>query len=182
MAKVKGVALVGLVKALRALRKDSEAKLPAMLRHYLDERVIVSDWYSEEDYRVLILTLGQLVADKVPGNVWEFLGEEGAKAQFGATYAPIVTKGDPLRTLKRVPMTWALYHDTGRVKVDIDETRRTARVELHGYPIACPRICASMTGYLRQLLLQSGTRTATVGMTACPRPEDGPVIWVAAWE
>jgi len=182
MAKIKGVALVGLVKALRALRKDSEAKLPAMLRHYLDERVIVSDWYSEEDYRVLILTLGELIADKVPGNVWEFLGEEGAKAQLGATYAPVVTKGDPLRTLKRAPMTWALYHDTGRVKVDIDETRRTARVELHGYPIACPRICASTTGYLRQLLIQSGTRTATVGMTVCPRPEEGPVIWVAAWE
>src|SRR5688572_30066729 len=146
MAKIKGIALIGIVKALRALRTDSEAKLPAVLQHYLNERLIVSEWYAEEDYRVLILTLGELIADKVPGDVWEFLGEEGARAQSAATYAPVVTKGDPVRTLKRAPMTWALYHDSGRVKVDIDEGRRTARVELHGYPIACPRICASTTG------------------------------------
>jgi hypothetical protein len=182
MAKIKGIALIGIVKALRALRKGSEAKLPAVLLYYLDERIIVSEWYPEEDYRVLLLTLGELIADKVPGNVWEFLGEEGARAQFGATYAPVVVKGDPVRTLKRAPMTWALYHDTGRVKIDVDDAHRAARVELHGYPIACRRICSSTTGYLRQLLIQSGTRTATVEMIACPRPEEGPVVWVAEWE
>jgi uncharacterized protein (TIGR02265 family) len=182
MASIKGIGLVGIVKVLRALRKEAEAKVPQALQHYLNERVIVTEWYPEEDYRVLILTLGKLIADKVPGDVWEFLGEEGAKAQFGATYAPVVTKGDPVRTLKRAPMTWALYHNSGRVKVDIDHNGRAARVELHGYPIACPRICGSTTGYLRQLLVQSGARAPAVKMIACPRPEDGPVIWEAAWE
>ena len=49
MASIKGIGMVGIVKVLRALRKDSEAKLPQALHHYLNERVIVTEWYPEED-------------------------------------------------------------------------------------------------------------------------------------
>jgi hypothetical protein len=148
----------------------------------LHERLIVSQWYPEEDYRVLILTLGELLADKVPGDVWEFLGEEGGKAQFGALYSMVVKQGDPARTMKRTPATWSLYHGTGRVKVHVDENARRARVELHGYAIACPPVCSTTTGYLRQLLIQAGARSASVQMIDCPPPKDGPVVWEAAWE
>jgi hypothetical protein len=181
MPYVKGIALFGIVKALRSLRSTAEPKVPTHLHRYFDERVIVSQWYPEADYVALMGVVGEIMAERVSGDVWEFLGEEGARAQFSDIYAMAVRVGDPAGTLRRATTTWSLYHDTGRIEVKLDEAARRAVVELHDFTFAEPRLCATITGYLRQLLLQSGASGVTARLLACPAPMDGPAVWEATW-
>jgi hypothetical protein len=63
----------------------------------------------------------------------------------------------------------------------VDARARRASVELHDFAFAEPRLCATITGYLRQLLLQSGASTVRARLVACPDPKDGPAIWEATW-
>ena len=182
MAKIKGVALIGIVEALRGLRQSAEPRLDPSVRHYLDTRLLVNNWYPEADYRALLLALGDHIADRVPGDVWEFLGEEGAKAQFKDVYAMAVRPGDPGATLKRAATTWSLYHDTGRVEVDLSGGGEHATLKLHDYPLACTKLCSTTTGYVRQLVVQAGGRNVQVRMTACPPHGTAPVVWESHWQ
>lgn len=181
MANIKGVALAGIIAGLRSMRSEAEPMLGPEVLRYLDDGVIANGWYPETDYRELVLTLGTLISNDVSGDVWEYLGEEGAKAQFAAVYSMAVRDGNPIGTLKRAATTWSLYHDTGTVEVAIDKAQRGATVRLAGYPLAETRLCSTTTGYLRQLLVQAGAREVDVRLKACPRCGDGPVVWEVRW-
>ena len=54
MGRTKGTSIVEIVKFLRTRRDDALQALPAAVHHYLDDRVLESAWYPEEDLVALV--------------------------------------------------------------------------------------------------------------------------------
>lgn len=100
-----------------------------------------------------------------------FGGNIVAVLMFASIVASPLRRGE-LRGILVRPITRGQYLDT---------SSRRARIELRDYSIACVRLCSTTTGYLRQLLVHSGASAARVTLSACPHPEEGPVVWEAAW-
>jgi hypothetical protein len=117
--QVKGLQLLGMVKTLRAWRKEALAALRPDLHHYLDDRIIISSWYPEEDHRDLLLATGKVITGLVPGDPFRFIGESGAKADLSGLYANVLRIGAPTASLQRMAQAWKLYHNTGEVIVTV---------------------------------------------------------------
>ena len=58
-SRVKGSLVVGAVKALRAQGAPAREALPEHVRHYLDHRILVSSWYSEDDAMELYVAMAR---------------------------------------------------------------------------------------------------------------------------
>ena len=113
--QVKGAQLLTTIKALRKEREWVRQILPAELHHYLDERIVMSLWYPETDYRSLLHALGRLLEARVHGSVWREIGEGGARVDSSGVYATLMRADDPAGTLVRCAQAWSLHHDQGRV-------------------------------------------------------------------
>jgi hypothetical protein len=122
--------MIGVVQALKSHRR-ARARIPAELLHYLDEPILASGWYPEDDYHVLLQLLADLTpAAAVGGDVWKFFGKVGAQRDIAGDqravhersrtsaaglYKRFAERGSEgiggifLRATK----LWALYHDTG---------------------------------------------------------------------
>jgi hypothetical protein len=172
---IKGPSLIEIVKVLRKNKPITKSFIPQDLHHYLHERLLASEWYPEEDYKTLLLVLGQILEPLMPGNVWEFIGHEGARADLTGVHSALVKKGDPWGTLRLTPRIWSLYHDTGRLEADVTEDQATIR--LYDYVTACPEVCATLTGYFKGLLQFSGAQVVEADLVECPPPAEGPSVW-----
>lgn len=182
MARIKGTALIRMVQVLRHNREAARALLPKELHGpYLDERLLPSSWYPEEHYKVLLLALGRMIRPMIDGDVWEFIGVEGAKKDFAGIYSSAIRPGDPQGSLERVDRIWPLYRDTGRLEVEMQGVG-AARIFLHDYPLACPEICGTMTGYLREFLTIAGAQDVTARLVDVPPSSEGPAEWSIAFK
>lgn len=181
MANIKGVSIVSLVKVLRANKEAAANLLPASHQHFLQDRILVSAWYDEEDYKILLVTVGEILRPLVRGDVYEFMGEQGANSDFTTVYQAVVRKNDPSGTVRHFGMIWSMYRDTGRLEIRrIDETH--ARVLLHDYPNASPETCATLTGYYRALLRLSGASVVAVRLEILRAASQGPTEWSCYFE
>jgi hypothetical protein len=122
---------------VEALKKQPNCRqlVPAELWKYFDEPVLISGWYPERDYWVLISALVKTIdAAAVGGDVWRFFAKFSAQRDIGGrdvkspadvklggsgvyrTFSA-VDSGDPERFLRRVTQLWSQYHDSGRLEV-----------------------------------------------------------------
>lgn len=178
MSRIKGIALVNAVKALRLHRAAALKVLPPELHKYLTTRILVTKWFPGEDLIGLLRTLARIVPD--PGyDVWEWFGRQGVKDDFETIYAALVKPGDPARTLELYPLTWSLYHDGGECHVTLEPGNR-ARIEIGDELTEFDEFCRLQTGHFTQLLLHAGAVEATV---ECLRVGDSrkPAQWQARW-
>jgi hypothetical protein len=66
----KGTAILPVVEALKAY-PDRKRLVPEPLWKYFDDHIVISGWYPERDYFVLIEALAKIVDSKVAGgDVW----------------------------------------------------------------------------------------------------------------
>jgi hypothetical protein len=180
MARIKGTALVKMMKVLERDPAVAERLIPASLQHYFKDRVLPSSWYPEEDYKAFLLALGSLLQPQVEGDVWEFIGTEGAEQDFTGIYASAVRKGDPWGGLQRLGMVWSMFRDTGRLEL-VRESDSVARVLLHDYPMACPEICGTITGYLHRFLDLCGAEDVSVMLLRVASPKQGSSEWLVGF-
>jgi uncharacterized protein (TIGR02265 family) len=155
IAEIKGTQLLGVVKALRVHREQAEPMLPDQLLRYLDERVLVSTWYPDADYRELILVLGRLLAPHVKGNVWRVIGAEGATRDFGDTYAPLIRAGETRWTIEHLPVGWRFVRNTGVLSVHALDGS-SARLVLNDYALMCRELAEVTAGYFDGAMGASG--------------------------
>lgn len=174
--QIKGASLIQIVKNLRKNREAARALVPEALHRYLEERLLPTRWYPEADYKPLLLALGEMLRPIVPGDVWEFIGEQGAQHDFQGMYASVVRPAQPQGALRRVDDIWHLYRDSGHFEID-PSGEGEFRVRLRDYPLACPEICGTVTGYIRQLLVLSGASDVRVEMIVAPPAQLGPCEW-----
>ena len=169
---VKGSALGGPVAALKPLFAKNAELIPAPLRHYRSEEVVVGNWYPFDDYVALLKILASTIdASKVKGDVWRSFGIIGARrdlqgsqdnlpkeqrAQQGAVYSGKLQGVTGLASLVRRGLHLReLYYSRGYYKVKRLAERKLL-VTLHDFP-ASAELCGVSTGYLIEVF-----RTAKV--------------------
>jgi hypothetical protein len=148
---VKGTLMRNLIKSLRKGRAIAEPLIATHLRHYLDEQIIPTQWYPEQDYWDLVAVLAQLVPAEIEDK-WDYLGRIEARIHFETVYAAMATTSiDPGRALQRIASLWSLQHDRGEMRhVKYDDN---ALIEVVEYPIADPFVCRAITGYVREVFV-----------------------------
>jgi uncharacterized protein (TIGR02265 family) len=176
-AEIKGTQLLGVVKALRAQRERAAPLLPERLLTYLDERVLVSTWYPDADYRDLMLVLGRLLASQVKGNVWRAIGAGGAARDFGDTYAPLIRAGETRWTIEHLPVGWRFVRNTGVLSIQA-LTDSSARLVLTDYPLMCSELAEVTAGYFDGAMGASGAQQHSVEVIDVGADRAG---WMLRW-
>jgi predicted hydrocarbon binding protein len=177
-AHTKGTTLIDLVKFLRTRRDDARALLPAPLHHYLDEHISVAAWYPEEEAIELIRVLAKLM----PGSREEALAQIGrlnARIHLEGTYAHLLA-GARLSTLPvRAVALWRSMHDTGDLRLQVEDDHADARLSGYGHPT--PEMCIIIGTYVCEAFELAGARDAKVDERACCRAGAPACEWRIAW-
>ena len=173
--QVKGTALMGTVAALKPNYERNPDLLPERLRHYLQDEVVASAWYSFDDYLELMKALASTIDPaKAKGDVWRAFGviaaqrdlrgvqenvpqEQRPNPQQTALYQGTLKGVTGLATLVRRGLHLReLYYSRGYYKVR-RVSERKLEITLHDFP-PCAELCAVSTGYLTEVF-----RSARVG-------------------
>ncbi len=165
MGKAKGTTLINAVKALRLKKDEARAALPERLHGYLEERILVSSWYPEEDLLAILRALAKVMPS--PGmDIYEFMGRILARTDLGGVYALLLRKGDPAATLRRTAITWEHYHDTGK-EVVVESGDNHAAIEISGYDSPSRETCGSVKGYIHEKVAMAGGKEIRVVHNKC---------------
>lgn len=179
MPNAKGVMLLQIVKVLRANKAAAQALLPRRLAHYLSERIIVTNWYPEEDYYALTLVVGKVLGGGA-SDVWDMLGQMTAADDFAGFYKTMLWKDNPHGMLKNLRELWRIHHDTGRVEV-----RRLgeheAIIEIHEYALVAREICVAVGGYCRAGMTMALGREPESRKIHCRSRGDDRCAWHMRW-
>jgi hypothetical protein len=125
----KGTSVLPVVQALR--QHPSARKLvPEHLWKYLDEPVLISGWYPERDYWVLIAALVKVLDPATVGNdPWRYFAKFSAQRDIGGqsttdanaaaagVYRNFANMTDPESFFMAAMRLWKQYHDTGRMEI-----------------------------------------------------------------
>lgn len=178
MAKTKGTNLIGAVKFLRRNREAARAALAPALHHYLEERVLPTSWYPEEDLVALLRAMAPLLGD-APGNAYELMGRATLREHLDGVYERLL-KGDRLTLARRVSTLWQMQHDSGRLTLT-GTGPETARYELEGYGHPSREMCATIQGYLHEALVAAGFGSVEIRKSRCTLDGDPRCEWECAW-
>jgi len=183
MAKTKGSSILLLVKALRMNREQAAKILSPRLHYYLEDRIMVSNWYPEEDYIELLRTLGTILRPQEP-EPFEMMGGISARVGLTGLYKNHLFEGNPAKTLRRGIQTWSAYHDSGQMNFihqPGEGPRKRATLELVGYELACDEVCRTTTGWIRTELAMAGAQDLDIRHSRCTAKGDGLCRWDLLW-
>jgi hypothetical protein len=178
VAKVKGTNLIGAVKLLRKNRAHALVALPAELHHYLDERIIITEWYPEAD----LVTLMRAMAPLLRGtneDPYELFGRAAVREHMAGVYERLL-KGDRASLARRVSVMWQAQHDTGRLEF-IGHVAGRGRYELKDYQHPSREMCGTLTGYLSESLRASGFASVVLDKVRCTLDGHDRCIWECRW-
>jgi hypothetical protein len=125
------------VPVVMALKGNPKARtlVPSNLWKYFDEPLLISGWYPEADYWVLIEALVKTIdPSSVGGDVWRYFAQFSAQRDIGGqdvkasagdsaaqkgAYRAFARGGaaDPAGFFSRAVRLWSQYHDSGRMEV-----------------------------------------------------------------
>ncbi len=165
MAKAKGTALINAVKALRALREEARRVLPEHLHWYLNQRILLSSWYPEEDFVQLLRALARLIPD-TGMDPYEYMGRFVARVDLAGVYAHLIRKGDPVTTLRRTSVIWGLYHDTGKEEV-VDAGENHIVTQISGFEHPSRESCGTVRGWNAELAVMAGAKNVKIVHSEC---------------
>lgn len=184
MGRIKGTAMLSVVKSLKVMGKDKAAAvIPPALRHYLEERVLPSSWYPEDDHLTLLRALGGLLEASVPDlkeDVFVWMGRNSAQTDMSTVYASVVSTASSESTFRRGATLWQAYHDSGTLQVTMVAPNR-GRIELVGYTHSAPEMCRIMTGWFTGFLQTGGAKGIRVNETTCKHKGAASCVWEAEW-
>jgi hypothetical protein len=171
MARVKGVLMLPLVKSLRAGVPDARALLPPHLHRYLDERILVTEWYPAEEHLALLQCLGRAmsITSFIP------LGYMLAQYELAGVYKAALHKGDAMRTLRAFVTLWPQNHDTGALTIAERPGGATYTVTDLGLPAR--EICEVSTGYIIEGMRMAIDKTVRVAHTRCRTTGASSCVW-----
>jgi hypothetical protein len=171
----KGTGLVPLVAWFKA-QPGLRQKLAPHLHRYLDEPVLSSGWYPEQDYLALLeLMASKMDPAAVGGNVWAFIGRAAAQRDLAgdqeSTPPPSRTnssglyrqfvKAEPTDApafFLRATKLWQLYHDTGSLDVFRRAGGNVVVLRLSGYAFPFRGLVDSQTAYFLEFARLSGLK------------------------
>ncbi len=154
MGKAKGTAIIYAVKVLRSNKDAAQKALPEHLRWYLEERIMVSSWYPEEDFLEILRAVAKITPD-TGMDPFEFMGRLSARADLRGVYAHLIRQGDPATTLRRTSVIWGLYHDTGKEEV-VESGENRVVTQVSGFEHPSRESCRTVLGWNAELAAIAG--------------------------
>ena len=119
--RIKGVAMLEVVKGLRLHKEAASGVLPEALHKYLERRVEIGEWYPEADHFALLRAAAELFGP--PGlEAWRWMGRQRATIDLREVFSDHLHPGDLRATMRAFERLWSLYRDSGRVEVTIAES------------------------------------------------------------
>jgi uncharacterized protein (TIGR02265 family) len=177
--RVKGVNILALVKMLRAAgRERAAAVLPKSHHHYLEERILVSNKYPEEDHVELLRAIARLMPPAP--DPWLVLGHGSARSDLNGLYRAHLRPGDPRRTLASAQALWRNYHDTGEMTVAFDGDH-DATLRLRAFVAPARELCLINIGYFSELVTMAGGRDVRCVEAGCVVKGAAECSWTVAW-
>jgi hypothetical protein len=123
--------MLPVVLALKA-HPDRHKLVPKELWRYFDDHILVSGWYPERDYFVLVEALVKTIDPKtVGGDVWRFFARYSVRGDLGGVDVAgrksatkgvyrnfaSVTTGEPELFFRRATKLWTQYHDAASMEI-----------------------------------------------------------------
>jgi hypothetical protein len=154
----KGTSVLPVVAALKT-HPDRLKLVPQPLWKYFDDHMLVSGWYPERDYFVLLEALAKTVdPTAVGGDVWRYFAKFSVQRDIAGAPLPgsigtdakgvyrnfaTVDGGDPEQFFKRALKLWGQYHDTGSMQI------RGARVKTNSVVVELLGFHIPLEGFVR---------------------------------
>jgi hypothetical protein len=109
---------------------DGRRLVPERLHKYFDEHIVVSGWYPERDYWILIEALVKTLDPKAIPDPWRYFARFSAQNDIGNADTKTANKSagvyrnyasgdasDPAMFFRRAVKLWSQYHDTGAMEI-----------------------------------------------------------------
>lgn len=177
--RVKGIALLQLVKGLRIHRERAEELLDESYHSYLKDTIALTAWYPEEDHIALLEAMTQIVgpAEEDP---WSFLGRIQGHNDLSETLYYRIEHGQPWRTLRSWSELWRIYYDKGRATAKLLGPGQ-ARAEIHGYDHAGHEGMTKLfAAFLGEMLRLAGARSVGVRIVEYGSATS-PIVFETSW-
>jgi hypothetical protein len=178
VACIKGTNVVNAVKILRTQRERARAALPARLHSYLEERILVSSWYPEEDQLELLRALATLMP-RVP-DPFVVMGRGTARSDLTGIYKQHLRVGDVERTLVFAGALWRNAHDTGEMSTERSGPNALI-VRLGDYGAVSSEMCRVCTGYFTEVVQLAEDKRAEVTHDECRVTRAAICTWRIRW-
>ena len=162
MSKAKGSILVGAVKALRQRKDEALAVLPESMHRYLTDRILMADWYPQEDLLALIRALMKIIPGD-PDQVLRGMGAATARELGDGVYSNLMTNSGSASTTFAL---WSSMHDSGTLKARRDAKTKEIVFELVDFGSPSAEMCAITGAFIQESVRMSG-HTGTVQKTSC---------------
>jgi hypothetical protein len=171
----KGTGFVPVISSLKA-HPRGRGEVPAALQHYLDNPVLMTNWYPEKDFIALTECLAALIEQDGMKGVWTYFGKVAAerdlkgsqdrvpaarRARVAGVYRRFAAdEAIGVGTwLTRMPALWALYHDTGRMVLGRSAASEQGAVfRLYEYSFMTPHMIELLTAYWSEYATIVGLR------------------------
>jgi len=174
VGKTKGTVVLKAVKVLRGRKDEAKKQLPAALHHYLQDRIVVSSWYPEDEFFALLCACAALFP--MGDSAFEMLGAETARDHAQNMYADIVKRD----FASRAKIMWKTQHDSGEF-VLTTESDFSATYELHDWDYASPKYCRVVGGYFTELHRLSGAQSPVYTHPVCKSTKGDRCVFVVSW-
>ena len=153
--RIKGVAMLEVVKGLRLHKEAASRVLPADLHTYLERRVEIGEWYPEADHFALLRAAAELFGP--PGlEAWRWMGRQRATLDLREVFSDHLHPGDLHATLSGFESLWSLYRDSGRVEVTT--TAAPYEICLIDFAFLSAETVRLFTGYIETAFELAGLR------------------------
>jgi hypothetical protein len=158
MAKVKGVAVLGLIKFIKKNHKDVLNKLidalPPESAKYMQEHLLLTEWYPYQLYTDLLRTLDKVIGKGDLSTCIE-QGRLSAQHDLSTVFKGFLNFSNIQSMLSRVMVPWSSYYDTGKIAMPIF-TDKEATYTIQDFPDIDIAHVKNVQGWTEQFFLTTG--------------------------
>ncbi|MCL4558799.1 MAG: hypothetical protein M1491_09305 [Deltaproteobacteria bacterium] len=169
MAQVKGIAVLGLIKFIKKNMKDAlpkiVASLPPETKKYMDEHILLTEWYPYKLYTDLLKTM-----DKVIGRGdLSYCIEQGrlsAQHDLSTVYRIFLNFVSPRLIVTKAMSIWNSYYDAGQVEAGMLADNGIS-VTIKEFPDIDIAHVKNAQGWLEQFLVMCKFKEVKSGIEKC---------------
>jgi len=137
---------------------------------------IVINWHPVEEF-VEFLEVAERQLGRGDGKLAEQVGSAGARENLrGAMVRAAAFIANPEFMMKRVASLWSQFNDEGAMELISFEPERM-EIEVKGVEKTYPLFCATLTGWMAEVALHFGWKTASAKHLKCRGKGDARCLW-----
>lgn len=155
MARVKGVAVIGIIKYIKKNHKDVFNKIVEAMSKasakYMDEHILVTEWYPYQLYTDLLRAFDKVVGKGDLSTCIE-QGRLSAKHDLSTIFKIFMNFSSIQSMLSRVMVAWSSYYDTGTIEIN-PLTEKEATYLIKDFPDIDLAHVKNVQGWVEQFFL-----------------------------